>query len=107
MNKALITFLKNNLRKISAKWGPIWKTKLKARRPHKGPNKRLKYEYQCFKCKKYYPNKNVQVDHIIPVGKFSEAKDMVGYVERLFCCEDDLQVLCTKCHQCKTNADRT
>lgn len=106
MNKTTIAFLKRVLRRASGKWGPIRKTKQKARRAYKGRNRRIKFEYQCNHCKLYFQNKHVQVDHIIPVGGFHSDADMIGYVERLLCNENGLQVLCVKCHQQKTISDR-
>jgi hypothetical protein len=42
------------------------------------------------------------VDHIERVGSVLEA----GYLERLFCHPDGLQVLCTTCHDRKTAKER-
>jgi 5-methylcytosine-specific restriction endonuclease McrA len=50
--------------------------------------------------------KETQVDHIVPAGKLSSYKDIAGFAERLFCEADGMQVLCTECHQKKTNAER-
>lgn len=105
MNNTQIEFVKNALRRESHRWGPIWRTKKKARRKYKGPKKRQLYEYECNICKKYFPSGKVQVDHIIPVGSFKTPSDLIRYVERLLCAESGLQVLCTVCHQQKTNDD--
>jgi 5-methylcytosine-specific restriction endonuclease McrA len=75
---------------------------MNARRLYKGPNKRQKYEYQCKKCKKWHPEKNINVDHIIPAGSLNTAQDLPTFVERLFCEQDNLQVLCETCHNKKT-----
>ena len=42
---------------------------------------------------------NVHVDHIEPVGSY---KDWNTYIEKLFCSEDNLQILCLACHKEKT-----
>jgi 5-methylcytosine-specific restriction endonuclease McrA len=105
MDKATITFVKNALRRASSRWGPIWRTKLKSRRNYVGGNKRQKYEYECSSCRKCFPNRKVNVDHIVPVGAIRSDSDLVGYIERLLCAEDGLQVLCTGCHRKKTNGD--
>ena len=46
--------------------------------------------------------KNINVDHIIPAGSLNTAQDLPLFVERLFCEQDNLQVLCTTCHDKKT-----
>jgi 5-methylcytosine-specific restriction endonuclease McrA len=75
---------------------------MNARRDYKGPGKRQKYEYQCKKCKTWTTEKNINVDHIKPAGSLNCAEDLPGFVQRLFCEQDNLQVLCTDCHNKKT-----
>jgi 5-methylcytosine-specific restriction endonuclease McrA len=99
---AFWSFIRSALRKKSMFWKPISICKLNARRLYKGLNKRQKYEYQCNKCKKWYPDKEVHVDHIISAGSLNCAQDLPLFVERLFCEQDNLQVLCTTCHNKKT-----
>ena len=60
--------------------------------------------YKCDECKKAHPKKQVQVDHIIEVGKF-ETWDL--FMERLFCDVSNLQILCKACHLIKTNDAKT
>ena len=47
--------------------------------------------------------KEVAVDHIVAVGTLRDWDDIGGFCERLFVEEDALQLLCTSCHQTKTN----
>jgi 5-methylcytosine-specific restriction endonuclease McrA len=42
------------------------------------------------------------VDHVLPAGSLNCADDLPGFVERLFCEQDNLQILCTDCHNAKT-----
>jgi len=63
-------------------------------------NAKIGKKYRCCKCKKAFISKNVQVDHLEPVGTIT---DLNVYVSRLFVKPDELQVLCKKCHQLKTN----
>lgn len=77
-----------------------------ARRAYKGPNKRQKFEYQCNACKNWFPEKKINVDHIQPAGSLNCAADLPGFVERLFCEVDGLQVMCEKCHNKKTANER-
>jgi 5-methylcytosine-specific restriction endonuclease McrA len=103
---AFWSFIRSALRQKSRFWKPITECKLQARRLYKGVNKRQKYEYQCNVCKNWFIEKKINVDHIIPAGSLNSSKDLPGFVERLFCEVNDLQVLCEKCHDKKTKADK-
>lgn len=103
---AFWSFIRSALRQKSRWWKPISVCKLRAKRPYKGANKRQKFEYQCNVCKGYFPEKDVNVDHKIPAGSLNSAADLPGFVERLFCEEKDLQVLCSTCHTKKTNLEK-
>jgi hypothetical protein len=99
---AFWSFIRSALRQKSRWWKPISVCKLNARRDYKGVNKRQKYEYQCNKCKTWTTEKNINVDHIIGAGALNCAQDLPGFVERLFCEQDNLQCLCLNCHNEKT-----
>lgn len=60
----------------------------------------------CAHCKKHYPQKEVSVDHIEPVGTLKSFDDLPAFVEKLFAGEDKLQVLCDGCHNTKTQQER-
>jgi hypothetical protein len=104
---AFWSFIRSALRNKSRWWKPITECKQKARRPYTGPNKRMKYEYQCNECKGWYPEKQINVDHIIPAGTLTCSKDLAGFIERLFCEQENLQVMCEKCHDVKTQNERS
>ena len=95
-------FLRSNLRLASRKWAPRRLVLQAARRPSQSQNKRLKWEFQCAECCQWYPKKEVEVDHIVPVGALKSLEDVSGFVERLFCETNGLEVLCNKCHHKKT-----
>jgi len=78
----------------------------KARRVYNGPNNRQKWEYKCKMCKKWFMQKEVQVDHIKPCGTFKEEKDWATFGPTLFCDTDNLQILCKPCHVIKGAEDR-
>ena len=99
-------FLRSGLRSTYNKWPPKWEVLKEAKRPYKGDDKRTKWEYKCAKCKEYYKSKEVSVDHIEPAGSLNSFDDLPGFVERLFCGVEGLQLLCTGCHQLKTSEER-
>ncbi len=103
---AFWSFIRSALRQKSRWWKPITQAKIAARRKYKGPNKRQQYEYLCAECKAYFPEKKINVDHIIPAGSLNCANDLPGFIERLFCEQDNLQVLCCTCHDKKTKAEK-
>lgn len=103
---AFWSFIRSALRQKSRWWKPITECKMKARRAYKGTNKRQKYEYQCNECKGWFAEKQINVDHIVPAGSLNCAQDLPGFVERLFCEIDNLQVLCEKCHDRKTKLEK-
>jgi len=63
-------------------------------------------KFQCAHCDEVYDLKEVQVDHIKPVGKSPEHIFFVQFwINALFCSIDNLQVLCKRCHKVKTKQD--
>ena len=102
------SFIKNNLRRATMKWAPISEA-LSAARTRRG-------WYRCAGCEEEVPasqkvgrdrKKNVHVDHIDPI-----VDPEVGWttwddcIERMFCVLDNLQVLCTACHNEKCNEEK-
>jgi len=102
----VMAFLRSGLRSKANRWPPKYQVLNEAKRPYKGPNKRQKYEYKCAICKKWHPQKNVEVDHIVPVGSLTCLDDLPGFVERLFCSKDGLRVVCKPCHKIITKEQR-
>lgn len=99
-------FIRSTLRQKSRWWKPITQCKLESRRAYKGVNKRQKFEYQCNTCKKWFPEKQINVDHIVGAGSLNCGADLEGFVERLFCEQNNLQVLCETCHNKKTQLEK-
>ena len=60
-------------------------------------------KYKCNGCKKLFGPKFIQVDHIVPIGKFVSYDK---FVEKLFCNISNLQVLCLDCHKAKSAKER-
>ena len=100
------TKIRSALRSASRYWKPILVCKNNSRRLYKGLNKRQRFEYQCSKCKKWFKEKEISVDHIVPCGALNSYNDIPRFVERLFVEEEGLQVLCDLCHNEKTNKER-
>ena len=104
---AFWSFIRSSLRQKSRWWKPITECKMKSRRMYKGPLKRQKFEYQCKECSNWFPDKKINVDHIVPAGTLRCANDLPGFVERLFCEIDNLQILCETCHNKKTQDEKS
>lgn len=103
---AFFSMIRSALRNSSRWWKPIALAKAKAKRAYKGPNKRQKFEYKCAKCGKYFIEKMVNVDHIVPAGQLRSFEDLPNFVKTLFCEVDNLQVLCSICHLEKTKLEK-
>lgn len=98
-------FIRSGLRNLSRRWPPLVRLAMEhVRRPNQSANKRLTWEYQCQQCGGWFTAKEVQVDHRDPAGQLRSYDDLPGFVERLLCEADGLQVLCVTCHREKTNA---
>ena len=64
---------------------------------------RLAQHFKCAKCNNEFTSKDVQVDHIKPIG-FDKTWD--EFINGLFCEADNLQVLCVVCHKAKTLTEK-
>lgn len=82
--------IRSALRKIWL-WSAERKECLKLAKVKKG-------KYRCNNCKKLFGLKEVQVDHIDPIGKFIDWNTLI---ERMFCPVSNLQCLCKPCHKAK------
>jgi len=91
-------FLRSGFRLMSRRWPPRRNALTAARRPYTGPNKRQKWEYQCSLCSEWFNAKQVAVDHINAAGSLRSWEDVRGFLERLFCEQEELRVICDKCH---------
>lgn len=105
---AFWSFIRSALRQKSRWWKPIGLCKQLSKRKYTGAKKKTRqlWEYQCAKCLHWFPDKEINVDHIVPAGSLNSANDLPGFVERLFCEIDNLQVLCQQCHTKKTKNER-
>jgi len=99
--------IRSALRKAFRYWVPALEALKKASRPSQSENKRLKKEYQCNHCKKWFPNSEVNIDHIIPCGSLNSYDDIKNFIIALTPENvDAFQVLCESCHNKKTQNER-
>jgi 5-methylcytosine-specific restriction endonuclease McrA len=63
-------------------------------------------QFECASCRDKYSQKNIAVDHILPVvDPNSGFVDYDTYAKRLFCALDNLQILCKACHKTKSKTE--
>ena len=75
-----------------------------ASRPSQSLNKKLKKEYQCNVCKRWFKRADIQIDHVQECGSLSTYEDIVPFIKRLT--KEDpsaYQILCKKDHKTKTD----
>lgn len=99
-------FIRTALRKASVKWPPRIDVKVAARRKVQTPgrSKQQKWEFVCAQCGGWFPDKEVEVDHIVPCGKLASFEDIGPFCQRLFVEADGLRLVCHKCHLEHTNS---
>lgn len=104
------SFIKSALRSASNRWPPKYET-LKAARVEKGKYRCVGYNRSDHVVPvtimhKRKRQRNIFVDHVVPVipiGGFTSWDDCI---ERLFCEKKGLQVLCGTCHSAKTKQEK-
>jgi len=98
--------IRSALRNISRWWKPF-SVALKEASHTTFSGKAKRVLYQCVVCNKLHGRKNVEVNHIIPVGSLKTYSDLPGFCERLFV-EDIalLEVVCKDCHAVITSEQR-
>ena len=104
----VLSRIRATLRKLSMQMPAIRECKLRSRRAYTaGVNPRQKYELQCADCKEWFSEKEIQVDHIEPAGSLKSFDDVGAFARRLlFCGVEGLRVLCLRCHNIRTQAQR-
>lgn len=96
------TWLRSGLRKLSQRHAPIYEALAAAKRPYVGDNPRQKVCYECAECKGLFSAKQVAVDHREECGSLNGWEDVQGFMQRLFCEKEGLDILCHPCHDIKT-----
>lgn len=88
-----------------------YKIKVPIRKKDGELSKKFINSYKCAMCKQAFTEKEIQWDHIIPVGEEPKTyppdpKEWGNYLAKMFCSRDNYQPLCKKCHLIKTNKER-
>ena len=102
-------FIRSALRAAFRRWPPRYDVLRNAFTEAKLNPKtgRIAKHYRCAKCGNDFPQKGVQVDHKKPVVCPKRGfVDWNTFIERLLVEAKLLQVLCKKCHDVKTKAER-
>lgn len=108
-NSRLKSWLISGLRRMTMRYPPRNEA-LRAAKTEKKINEktgRMAQHYRCAGCLQEFPAKGVCVDHIQPVidpnGSFV---NWDTYIERMFCPVENLQILCSLCHDVKTQKEK-
>jgi len=97
------------LRGATKFWPPKMQKLAEGRRPNQSTNKRLKWENNCEQCKQWFPESNIEIDHIINCGGISGADwldKIKPWVLRAFVEIEGYQRLCLECHKSKTAKEK-
>lgn len=106
--KKILVWLRSAMRSASRRYPPLYAALAAAKEPYNVPstdksyNARQKYSYRCAECNNLFSGKEVAIDHRIDCGSLLSWDDLPGFASRLFCQQEDLDILCHPCHDVKT-----
>lgn len=106
------SFVRSNIRLMQRKWPPaneVWEEHRRVK--PEGATGRHRFEYQCAECSGWFPKKvgkksMIQLDHKIPCGSCRSFKEAGEFIDKMLVGVEGFQLLCTECHQSKTNEQR-
>lgn len=103
-SKTIENYIKSALRRI---WGWDPERKKAKARAMVGKDSRGNHLFQCEKCDlQPLARDAVEIDHIVPVEDVKGFNgDWTGWINRLFCPAEGLQILCQTCHHDKSNKE--
>lgn len=103
------SFVKSGLRTTSVRWPPRYKTLAAAYVGQKinVESGRMAKHYKCAKCEGEFTQKNIEINHKIPVILTSGFDSWSGVIERMFCEAEGLEALCKPCHKVITKYENT
>lgn len=101
-------FIISVLRGGSRRYPPKYETLNEAKTEKKinTASGRVAQHFMCNQCKKDFPQKLVEVDHIQPVVGISGFTTWDNFIQGLYCDRNNLQVLCKTCHAIKTKKEK-
>ena len=70
----------------------------------KNGKEKIRVYYECYLCKGLFKDKDIEVEHVEPIGKFRGCWN--EFISKLFCSIDNLDVACKECHKKKTKRER-
>ena len=102
------SFIVSVLRAGTRRWPPKYETLNEAKTEKKinVQTGRVAQHYRCANCQEDFPAKAVNVDHITPVVGVQGFTTWDEFIEGLFCGKENLQVLCTSCHNEKSASEK-
>lgn len=110
MDKDTQRYLINILRQGTTKWAGRSECFRRNRKlVHDGEffkngSPKYKYHWQCSNCKSWFRDQSqLEVDHIVEVGPLESWDNIKEFIERMYCGQENLQLLCSVCHQKKTS----
>lgn len=93
--------MKGALRSASVRWPPRYETLADAFvdvRTNEKTGRKAKH-FQCAKCHGIFPQKDIEINHKVPVVPVKGFDSWDGVIERLFCEKDGLEAMCKPCHK--------
>ncbi len=106
-----LNFLKAHLRSSIRKFWMRADVKLAFLLSHREPDyseSRNIWKHECNKCKEYFKEGDVEVDHIEGEKTFTDVKDALAWLKSLLYVSmyKDLQILCKPCHAIKSYCEK-
>jgi 5-methylcytosine-specific restriction endonuclease McrA len=108
-------FVISTLRRASLRWKPRLEVKNEGRiqkvviKVNKSGSTREQaiWHYECNVCNGWFPDKNIQMDHISPAISVEEGwQGWDVYIEQLLADKDGWQRICRECHTIKTGKEQ-
>lgn len=98
------SFIKSSLRTASVRWQPRYECLNNAfvGKQINVSTGRLAKHFECSRCHKHFPQKEVEVNHIVPVVPVTGFDSWDNVIDRMFCEPDGLELLCKPCHKLVT-----
>ncbi len=101
------SFIKSTLRSGSVRWEPRYTCLNNAFRVVKINEKtgRMAKHFECAHCHMLFPQKEIEINHILPVVPIEGFDSWDKVIERMFCEIDGLEALCKPCHKLTTGQE--